>query len=507
MERAGVLELNSTHTIMRNASLAMLGTAFNLVCFLIAGIVIARYLGTELFGVYSFAVSTSLVFTALSNGGLRGLMIILIREVARDQQKAGAYLGSVLLINLALTVFTLVLLPPIVTMMGLSPLKVKAVYIAILANLIQIYGRLAIATFRAFERMAYEGVLLVLQGLAFLVLVLAAIYTKANVLTILVALLTSYILMTWSGYFLVSKHLIRPTFRMDISLWKFLVKEAAPIGVAFFLMTPYDRIGAIALEAFRGSSEVGLFSTAFSLTRNFTFIPFVFTGAILPIFSRIAISSRQELSLAYAKAFKLLLIIGLPLAVGSTLLAKPIILLIYGVEFAEASIALQVVAWSIPVFFLSFATKTALEAINKQTLWTIAIAIGMLVHLVLNIALVPQMGVLGASLALLSADIMIFGVTFYFVSRELHPPIVAITVGPLKGLVSAALLGAAVYYFKSHNLFLLVLLGAVVYGSSLILMRVFDSQEIALVKDAVRLDKFASWLVARLSITLERKKA
>jgi O-antigen/teichoic acid export membrane protein len=488
---------------MRDTTLAMIGNAFNLGCFLVAGIIIARYLGTELYGVYIFAVSTGLLIAAISNSILRGLMIIMIRDVAKDQKSAGDYLGSILVINLAATVLTLIILFPAVAMMDLSPLKSNAIFIATLALLIQVFGRIAIAVFRAFERMWYEGGLLILQGLAFLILVGITIFMNGNVLTLLFMLLTSYILMAWIGYLLVNKKFTRPKFRRDVNLWRFLIKGAAPIGIAFFLMSTYDRIGTLALETFRSSSEVGLFGAAFSLTRNFVFIPFVFTGAILPIFSRIAVFSKDELAFAYAKTLKILLIIGLPIAIGITILAKPIILLLYGVDYADASVALQFIAWTIPAFFLSYMAKTALEAMNKQASWTHAILLGVLINLMLNLLLVPRIGVLGASLALLLTDITIVGISFYFVARELFLPYSIMTLGPLKVLVSSAIMAISVVYFRNLNLILLAVLGVVIYVSSLFLLRAFDSQEIALLKDAVQIDKGIRWLGARLGITFD----
>ena len=484
-------KLSSARRISRGASLAMLGNIINQVCFLFASIAIARYFGKEAFGVYSFAMSLSFVFAVLSIGGLQ---IILIREVARGQQGAGVYLGNALLIILALTALALMLLSCVVGLMDLSPFEVKAVYIAAVANLMHMYGRVAIAVCRAFERMAYEGVLLTLQGLVFLLLVWTAVYIEANLLSVIAALLVSYVLMAWLAYFLVSKYLTRPDFRLDLSLCKFLVREAAPVGVSYFLAILHDRIGAIVLQMFRGSAEVGLFGTAFSLTRNFSFIPLVVTGAILPTFSRLAVSSRENLSVAYAKAFKFLFVLGLSLALGTTIWARPIILLIFGAEFTEASVALQVVAWSLLFLFLNFVAKTTLEAINRQVLWTCTLAIGAVTNLILNVALIPQMGILGASLALVLADMMVFGIAFYFIYRELSLPVATIAMGILKCLASGALMGVAVRHFRNQSFFILVCLGAFVYSLSLLLLRVFDHEELALMKEVVCMDDRIRWL-------------
>lgn len=470
--------------VARNASFVMVGGIVSKLCLLVAGIVIARYLGQEGFGVYSFALFFSYLFAVLSDGGLQ---IILVREAARDKERAGFYLGNILLIKLALAGLSLVLLSGAMVVMDLEPIKVQAVYVAALANVIWFYGSIAIGVFRAFERMAYEGLLLALQGALFLLLVLAAIFVEAGVLVLLGAFLVSYVIPTLLGFVLVGRRFVRLDLRLDLSLCRVLLREAAPIGLSLFLAMAYNRLGTIALEVFQGSADVGLFNAAFKLTRNLNLIPLVLAGAVLPAFSRLAVSEKQGLSSAYGRAFKLLLALGLPLAVGGTLLAEPIIVLIYGAEFVEGSIALQVTIWSLLFFFLSFLAKTTLEALNEQVRWTYALGAGVLISVVLNLLLVPRWGILGASVALLVADVMIFLLSFYFLTRELRLPFAPLALAGLKSIGSVTAMGLALYSVGELSLPFEIATGAIVYVLLILGLQVFDREELNLLKSAVGL--------------------
>jgi O-antigen/teichoic acid export membrane protein len=132
-------------------------------------------------------------------------------------------------------------------------------------------------------------------------------------------------------------------------------------------------------------------------------------------------------------------------------------------------------------FFLSLVTRTVLEAANRQLRWTYALLAGVLVNLALNVTLVSRLGILVASVALLAADIVIFGLAFYAVSRNLALPTASMLAASLKVAASAVLMGIIVYLLSDLNLFLLICLGAAVYGLPLLLYRALEAGERALI--------------------------
>jgi O-antigen/teichoic acid export membrane protein len=472
----------------------MFGSIFARICFLVAGIASARYLGPELYGIYSFAMFFSFLFATLSDGGLT---LIMTRETARDTGKAGAYAGSVALMKVGLVLISLFLISGALALMDLSPLKIKAVYVAAAANLIYSYGLTAIGVFRAFERMEYESVVLILQGCVLLAVVLAAVYLEASVLALLGAVLVSYLAMTAAGWLLVGKRFVRPEFRIDAASWRFLFREAVPVGVSALLFVSYSRIGTIALELSQTSTEVGLFNAAFSLTRNLGVIPVAFSGAILPTFAQLAVRGVREVSLAYTKALNFMLILALPIAVGGTFLASQLVHLIYGPDFTGAGSAFQIVVWALLFLFLSLITRSALQGIDRQALWAYVLAAGFGANLALNVLLVPRIGIEGASLALLAADVIVFVLSFGLVARHLSLSVTTIAARALKPLASALLMGAVLYVLRDINLFLSLIIGAAVYALLLLLFRTFDREDVSLIKGALVPGALVRWLARR----------
>lgn len=57
--------------------------------------------------------------------------------------------------------------------------------------------------------------------------------------------------------------------------------------------------------------------------------------------SQYYISSKESLNLTFEKLFKIMMLLGIPIGLGTVLTANKIILLIYGTQFYGAVIALK----------------------------------------------------------------------------------------------------------------------------------------------------------------------
>ena len=484
--RSPMPESELSTAVTRNTGWLMLGNTVSKIFFLVAGVIAARYLGTEAYGIYSFATFLAFIFAVLADSGLQ---TILVREISRDNSKASRYFGCALLLKGMLTLLALLLLSCTIALMGLSPIQIQAVLVAMAAFLALSYGGTAVAIFRSLERMVFEAIVTAVQGMLFLLLVVVAITVRADILLFIVALLISYVVSTLLAFHWVLTRFARPQFRLDIGLAKHLLKEAWPVGLSFFLFVLYGRIGTVALEAMRTSAEVGAYSAAYNLVRNVNFVPMAFMAAMLPTLSQSAVSNPGRFSRVYTTSFKAMLLLGMPIAVGGMFLADPLIRIVYGPAFTEASAAFRIIAWSILFTFLSLVSRAALESANRQIYWTCALAIGVVANLLLNALLIPQSGIVGASLALLVTDILIFLVALYSVLRWIPELTWRLVKLGLTTLASAIVLGLTLVLLGGQHLVLATLAASLTYLSSLLLFRVVNKEDLALIRKAITPDQ------------------
>jgi O-antigen/teichoic acid export membrane protein len=208
--------------------------------------------------------------------------------------------------------------------------------------------------------------------------------------------------------------------------------------------------------------------------------------AIFPSMSKFFISSKDSLKLIYERYFKYMVIIGIPLGVGTTILANNIILLIFGPEFTKSIIALQILIWSIVTTFVGATFVQLLQVINKQIIITKISAICVVINILLNLVLIPKFSYIGASVAtvvtemilvgyiILSTHKMGYGITYKVALKDLY-----------KVIFAALIMGIFLWYFKELNLFVLIILGALLYFVILYFNRGIDKVDIKLLKQLI----------------------
>jgi O-antigen/teichoic acid export membrane protein len=468
-------------TIAKNTGVLLFAHVIISILSLIFAIYIARYLGDVSFGKYSFAFSFAGLFIVLSD---LGLSIITTREVARDKSHAEKYLGNIAILKFILSILVIFLVFIIINLMNYPHDTTLIVYIAVIAIIFESFITFFASIYRAFEKMEYEAFVLTLEkslvvGLGVSVLVLGyglieVVYTH---------LFASIIGVSLAFLFLI-RRFAKPKLEIDFDLWKHAIKEAIPFGFAGILITIYLQIDITMLSMMKGDAVVGWYSAASRLVYGFGFIPVAFMGAIFPVMSNFFKSSINSIKFSYEKSFKYLLCIILPVAVGVTILADKIVFIIYGKEFVNSIIALQILIWVMTFLFFTQLFATVLGAINKQICITKIAVATVIANVALNLLLIPEFSYIGAAFASIISGAVDFELHFYFVSKHLSRlPIQKMIAKPI---VCSLVMGVFIFYLKELNLIILIIISTTIYIGLLYLLRVFSQEDIILFKKVFR---------------------
>jgi O-antigen/teichoic acid export membrane protein len=232
---------------------------------------------------------------------------------------------------------------------------------------------------------------------------------------------------------------------------------------------------------------LGWYSASSRLVHYLQVIPLMINAAIFPVMSRFYISSPDNLRLIYEKYFKFMLILGVPMAVGTTILADKIIWSIYGDGYSQSIAVMQIVIWSV---FLSFVYMTFLQTFsstNHQRLTTIIIGIGVIVNLVSNIILIPLFSYVGSSFALVITELSIMTISYFYATRLGYGIRGGVIVRILCKVVAASIvMGIFLWFFKGWNILVLVPLGMLLYFSSLYIVGGLDSDDMVLARSLLK---------------------
>jgi O-antigen/teichoic acid export membrane protein len=178
-----------------------------------------------------------------------------------------------------------------------------------------------------------------------------------------------------------------------------------------------------------------------------------------------------------SRSSKYLILLGLPLATGISILSSEIIRIIYGSSWNASAPALKILIWAWALVFIDCVLPVALNATRHTQFYIITVVLVTLVNIALNSVLIPRWGVLGCSLVTVICE-LIAGIGYYICVRFIIGPVIIIPNlwRPIAGSFVMALI---VFTLREAGVILplLILVGGVVYVASILLLRPFDETD------------------------------
>lgn len=438
---------------------------------LVIFVYLARRLGKDDFGVFSFGLAFALIVAVIADFGLNYLFV---REISRNKNLASKYLFNGIVVKIFLSIATVFLAYLFLDLMGYS-YEVKTVaYIMLFFTLMQSFTELNYAIFRAFERMYYEMGIKISR---MLILIVAISYLLRNdyglVASTLAFPLTELVIFTISTW-LVYRRFTKISFEFDYNFSKRILKESSLFFFSIVFTTLYMYVGQIMISKLRSTTEVGVYSAAANIVTALFLIPLIYGNSIYPVISRFYITSKKSLKFAYEKSFKYMFIIGLPIASGLYFLSDDIVLLLYGKEYMVSATILSILSGYLFLKFLNPVTGFTLMAINKQGTRLFSQGMAAIINIILNLILIPIFGIVGAAFATLITEIIFFitytsviikyGFGLKFLQKFAYKPIIAVAV--MVSLLSFV-----------ENLLLAIVIGAIMYFAVLLSLKIIDKED------------------------------
>ena len=244
------------------------------------------------------------------------------------------------------------------------------------------------------------------------------------------------------------------------SFWIFLAASG------FLILTTAD---VILIGYYLGNAEVGVYRVALQLASLGVFVALALENILFPRFSRWDEERNHAvIATSLSKAYTYSLVLAVPFCVGGWLLADKLLYYLYGEAFTSGTLALMVLFPLYVIYVFQVLQTMTLNALNrpKDSFWITSIIV--LVNIVLNILMIPVLGIAGAALATF-ISILISTILGYLVMRkyisvkiEKNPllhiltavAVMAMVIGGLRLVVPVVNLG---------YLFGLVIIGAAVY--------------------------------------------
>jgi len=473
----GIFNMSTVQRVARNTAVIMGGDlTFRLISFFVT-IYLARYLGVEVWGKYNFAFAYLAFFGIITDLGLQDL---LVREMSRNEVKISKLVGNAYVIRLILTMVGVLSSMVVISLIGYPRDTTTFVYLAAFTLFFISFSDFYRTIFQTNLKMEYNMIAKLINRVISAVLIFYIIFViEGTVTQILLVLVLSEGVKTLINYYF-SRRFVRPDYEMDFGLWKYLLRECWPLALSQVIWIIYFRIDVVMLSAMVGDAPVGLYSAGYKLYEPLALIPRALTMSLFPIMSASIKNSKDELLTTYRLGFKYIIIIALPLAIGITLLADRLILLVYGSEFAASAVALQILIWAFIFTSLNSVLTKLLVSIGRQKLTMIATATTCVFNILLNFVLIPSMGFIGASIVTVVSSALFLAMSYYFICKNLQ----AIDIYKIipKPAICGLIMGGSIYYFINMSLLMLIPLAAVIYFVALLCFKTFTEEDWSIIK-------------------------
>ena len=475
------------HFDKEKASLSVARNTFYLISAQVIGksltflfyIVIARYLGATELGKYSFILGLVGMFIILTNFGLDNM---LVRDIALKKEKAMTYISN------ALAIKTLFAFCSIIALTVVMPLTLKTsdvtfgVYIYCSAIFSEGLATGIESVFNAFEKLKYVAFIDIIVNLLKLTIAAVIKLNQLDLIHLIISVAVLSIIRALISMIILRKHFFKLKLNFDTSLIKHLLKGAYPFALMGILSAIYFRIDSIMLSLMKNDAAVGWYAASFNILAVLMFISYGFNRAVFPVLSRSYEDSKQAFLAIGEKSFNYMFVLGLPIALGITVLADKIILLLYGDMFFHSIWALKILIWSIPLIYINSPLLRILYSSHKQKVAMTIAFFSMLTNLGLNFLLIPRFSYIGASISTLVSELFNF-IFLYVVVSKIFSYHIRLNSMALKSLGALFAMGIFLYLLRDFHLIFVIPISAAVYFFVLYQLKAISPNELAIVKN------------------------
>ena len=421
-------------------------------------LMLSRYLGAQGYGQYSLALAWAVLVSHLCFDF--GLNTFVTREMARDSERLGFLFPHVMRFRAlvcGLILFgALLFQDPLI--LGAFTLVMGLAWIDTLC-----------AFYHGLEALEYEVRLKMAQrimslGFAFGVLLLAP-----SVLGVLIAAAVA----TWLSILVWGRQ--GPLKEVSWTPWQWKafkqdLIQAIPFWFTLVFFVLYTRIDVVMLGLLaRPEAEIGAYQASIKILDLLNLFPQLAALAIFPLLQRLyldALASFKELtSFVLLWAFQL----ALPLSILGVF-AAPFLIWILGTQYTESIPAFSILILSLLFNFHNFFLFYLLAVLKKEKWGIASAALGLLCNALLNLALIPQWGHLGAASSTVLTEAVVWLMNLGVVLYVLRPPLKLELL--VKTCCALALLGLTLWLgFQWGYTVLTLALGLGLYLLSLYLSR------------------------------------
>lgn len=434
----------------------------------------ARILGVNKFGIISLAQSILTYFTMFT---LFGFQTLGTKEVAKQDKSKETLCGNIIFIRFICAIVSFLIL------IAIGSLSNKG---SEFRNVVILYGLTLFPLafnidwfYSGIKEMQYNGIYNILKtGIPF-ILTIALFKDASQMYFIPLFMVVGMILASaFHAYIFYKKENLK--YKLDINKKKirYLVIGSLPFVISALLSVINGNIDSIMIGFMRSDRELGLYSSSYKIVSFLiNFIALIFTPFFPIIIELFNLGDKKQLEKIIDSLWKIIVMIACPLLIGGILLSKPIIILLFGIEFQDAYISFSLLLIYIFILFLRENYGYSLNAWNREKDYLIIVTISALINIILNAILIPMYGINAAAITTIISEIINFALMKKKAEEIIKVSYLKYFIKIVPSLIAMTAEVTLLKYLDA-NVLINIALAIIVYGVSLIGFKYLSKDEI-----------------------------
>lgn len=425
----------------------------------------SRLLGADLMGVYFLFLAYYGIFNTIGEGGFGSAAVKRISE-GKDQNEY--FSAFIVLHGILIIISTLILLTASPYLIDVSQYTLTPWIIA--ALIAAFFG--GTVTYGVFAE-GHIGVKNIASGVSecirLLIQVLAVLagFSLYGLCGGYIAgiLITGILCLRYLSLRPVRFHWHHVSSLFSYGSWSFLVKAGSLV---------FAYANTILIGIFMNNSEVGIYRVASQLSGFSVLLCLAICAILPPKISSLSIQNQWDtIAKVVTRSITTSLVLSIPITLAGFILAEPLLNFFYGPEFDEGTLVCLILLIMQIIAVFVYILGVTLSGVNHPRLAFRATVFSISLNVVLDLILIPIIGISGAAIATLISYIVDLTLIYIFLSRYIT---IRFEVRPIAHIIVAALimtLFIVIYraYVPIDSLLLTVLpllIGFVIFGFSLL---------------------------------------
>lgn len=457
-------------SLKKNAALNMVKTIMGLIFPLITFPYASRILQPSGLGKVNFAHSIISYFSMIAALGINTYAVREAAKLREDKAALTKFVKEILTINMTSTVIAYLLLS--FTILFVPYFSEYRVLLVVCSGTI-LFTTLGMDwLYTALEEFSYITIRSILFQFLSLILLFVFVHTQEDYLKYASISVISSVGSNICNFIHARKYIsitekIKKTLRHHLK--PIFTLFAMSVAVSIYTALDTTMLGFIA-----GDEQVGFYTAATKINKIVLAVITAASAVLLPRLSYyISQHENEQFFNLSAKALNLIILLSLPCAVGLSLVARPVVLLLSGVSYESAIPVMQIMNPIIVVISLSGLIGIQIfMPLGKEKLTLVSVILGAVINFTLNLILIPKHGALGAGVATICAEssVTLFQLIFarkYFEWKRIVPHVI-------QCIFACIIMTLCILFLEKIQmnmilqLVLTVIIGAFVYGTVLI---------------------------------------